>query len=148
MEEALHWWDCNECSFQSEEEFRLVRHIEASHKITCYTCKNTFTSFSEMIEHKRVNHPSTKKCNTFPACVNGDRCLYIHDGAVVNNEDVEAHGRQPYGEEGKITCRTCQGDFKDKHDIMVHRKREHLNIVGVCKNISAGINCRKGPENC
>ena len=147
-EEALHWWDSNECSFQAEEEFRLVRHIIEAHRITCYTCKDTFISFSEMIEHRRVNHPSTKKCNTFPECVNGDRCLYTHEGSVVSSEKVKAHSSQSHGEEVKFTCRTCQGDFNDKHEMMVHRKREHLNIVGLCKNIAAGINCRKGPENC
>ena len=101
-----------------------------------------------MIEHRRAKHPSTKKCNKFPQCVNGDRCLYIHEESVVNNEDGSKHSGQTQGEEGRITCRTCQEDFKDKNEMMVHRKIQHLNVVGVCKNIAAGINCRKGPENC
>ena len=147
-EEPLNWWDCDECSFQAEEEIMLERHIKQAHRITCYTCKDTFKSFSEMIEHRRAKHPSTKKCYNFPKCVNEDRCLYIHEGSVENNKDGGPHGGQTQREEGKIVCRTCQVDFKNKNKMMVHRKREHLNIVGVCKNILAGINCRNGPENC
>ena len=29
--------------------------------------------------------------------------------------------------------------------MMNHRKSDHPNQVGVCKNIAAGLNCRKGP---
>ena len=101
-----------------------------------------------MIEHRRTKHPSTKKCYNFPDCVNGDRCLYIHDTLAENKGDGGAHSAQTQREEDSFTCRTCKENFKDKNEMMVHRKREHLNTVGVCKNISAGINCRKGPENC
>ena len=130
----LHWWDCDECSFQAEEEDRLERHINETHRITGYTCRGTFKSFGEMIERRRAKHPSTKKCNKFPQCVNGDRCLYIHEESVVNNEDGSKHSGQTQGEDGRITCRTCQEDFKDKNKMMVHRKIQHLNVVA-CYNV-------------
>ena len=36
----------------------------------------------------------------------------------------------------------------DKNNMMVHRKNEHLHEVKACKNISAGLKCWKGLENC
>ena len=32
-------WDCEECSFQTEEENRQSRHIKEAHRITCHIDK-------------------------------------------------------------------------------------------------------------
>ena len=121
--------------------------VKEAHIITCYTCKDTFRSFSGVIEHRRENHPSTRKCNNFPECVNRDKCLYIHKGLVEKRKDETAHSGEAQANETRLTCITCKVDFSDKNEMMVHRKREHPNDVGLCKNILSGINCRKGPEN-
>ena len=34
--------NCQECSFQTNEERRLNKHIEDIHRITCFTCKDKF----------------------------------------------------------------------------------------------------------
>ena len=97
-----------------------------------------------MIEHRRIKHPSNKKCNKFPACERGERCLYKHEGA---QNIGETQGDQSQ-DNTRITCRSCQTDCNDKNDMMTHRKIEHLNEVKDCKNIMAGLNCRKGTEFC
>ena len=100
-----------------------------------------------MIEHRRINHPSTKKCNKFPNCERGDRCLYVHEGSSDDIETAEAAPSEAQGRNG-IICRTCKESFEDKNEMMNHRKRDHPNQVGICKNIAACLNCRKGPGNC
>ena len=108
------------------------------------TCQDTFKTFSEMIEHRRLNHPSNKKCSNFPNCERGDLCLYRHE-EVTNNTTQE---NQTQGPEGQITCRICLSEFHDKNEMMIHRKIDHLDKVGACKNIEAGLTCRKGPNHC
>ena len=137
-------FNCEECSFQTSDERRLGKHTKEVHRIICFTCQDTFRSFSKMIDHRRVTHPSNKKCNKFPACDKGDRCLYKHEG---NKEAFETQAYQAH-EGRKITCRSCQQDFNDKDEMMMHRKNEHLSYVKSCKNIQAGISCQKGPVYC
>ena len=96
-----------------------------------------------MIEHRRINHPSNRKCNKFPACENGDRCLYKHEGT---SQTGQAQVNQ--AQENIFTCRTCKLEFNDKNSMMFHRKIDHINEVKACKNFVAGLNCRKGPDLC
>ena len=142
---GCHIKKCEECSFQTDNERRLESHIRETHRITCFTCQDTFKTFSEMIEHRRLNHPSTKICSNFPNCERGDRCLYRHEG-VINN--VGTPDNQTQAPAGHITCRICLSEFYDKNEMMVHRKSDHLDKVGMCKNIEAGLKCRKGPMHC
>ena len=98
-----------------------------------------------MIEHRRIHHPSTKKCSNFPNCERGESCLYIHEGTTNNLNTVVTQENQT---DGPVTCRICLSEFHDKNEMMIHRKNEHIDKVGMCKNISAGLNCRKGPAHC
>ena len=145
VEQKAHW-DCDECSFQTDQEIRLVKHIKSEHRITCFTCRETFENFSNMIEHRRINHPSNRICSKFPNCERGDLCLYKHEGSMADG--THANVNQTQGEEGKVSCRTCKNEFRDKNEMMVHRKIDHINEVKMCKNILAGVNCRKSAVYC
>ena len=63
---GCHIVKCEECNFSTDNKKRLESHIKEKHRITCFTCKDTFKTFSEMIEHRRLNHPSTKNVPIFP----------------------------------------------------------------------------------
>ena len=139
---------CEECNFKTNSESRLESHIKEKHGITCFTCKNTFRSFSDMIEHRKIQHPSTKKCSNFPNCERGESCLYIHEGTTNNLNTVVTQENLRQVTDGAVICRICLSEFHDKNEMMIHRKNEHIDKVGMCKNISAGLNCRKGPVHC
>ena len=47
--------------------------------------------------------------------------------------------------DGAVNCRICLSEFHDKNEMMIHRKKEHIDKVGMCKNISAGLNYIKEP---
>ena len=136
-----------ECSFQTNKERYLHKHIQDIHRITCFTCRDTFESFGKMIDHRRIKHPSNRKCKWFPECERGETCLYKHETAVesVENGPVQAIPAQ-HGDQ--ITCRICNTRFEDKNEMMMHRKSDHIEKVNMCKNITAGITCRKGPLYC
>ena len=141
---GCHIIKCEECSFKTDSERRLESHIKESHRIICFTCKDAIRTFSDMIEHRRLNHPSTKKCSNFPNCERGDLCLYIHEG---DTGDVTQEN-QTQGINIPITCRICLSEFHDKNKMMIHRKSEHLIRVGMCKFFQAGLTCMKGPDHC
>ena len=122
----------------------MNNHVKDEHRITCFTCQETFKNFSQMIEHRRVTHPSNKICKKFPDCDRGKKCLYKHQG-VQENVETQAYQTQ---EAANIICRSCQQEFSDKNEMMIHRKIEHLNKVKGCKNIQAGVNCKKGSLHC
>ena len=45
---------CEECSFTTDNKQRLESHIKESHRITCFTCKDTFRTFSEASIYQKV----------------------------------------------------------------------------------------------
>ena len=85
-----------------------------------------------MIDHRRVNHPSTKKCTKFPNCERGESCLYIHEGTM---ESVQTQASQAL-EGTKFTCRSCDTDFEDKYYMMIHRKNEHTSEVNMAETLN------------
>ena len=106
--------------------------------ITCYTCKLKFKTFSDMIKHRREQHPSQRKCKNFPNCVWKEKCLYMH---VLHRQE------EGLAEDSMFTCITCKNNFSDKNEMMIHRKIEHVDEVKDCKDIETN-NCRKGPQHC
>ena len=47
----------------------------------------------------------------------------------------------------KFTCKTCNNEFQNKNDMMMHKKREHPNTVNMRKDLETD-SCRKGPRSC
>jgi hypothetical protein len=74
-------------------------------------------------------------------------CLYVHE-EVLQDEGNEAAHEKHTQREARIICRICNEEFSDKNEMMMHRKTDHIDKVNMCKNILAGINCRKGPIYC
>ena len=43
-----------------------------------------------------------------------------------------------------IKCNICEKTFRSHFELLKHRKKNHLHLVPLCKNVS----CRFGKENC
>ena len=39
-------------------------------------------------------------------------------------------------EDGKFLCHFCDNTFQGKDDLMLHRKKDHLSKVSLCRNFS------------
>ena len=59
-------FNCGKCEFMSNKNSDLDNHMNIKHKIPCYTCKEKFNIFSELINHRREKHPSKKGLQIFP----------------------------------------------------------------------------------
>ena len=112
-------------------------------KITCYTCKEKFNIFSELIKHRKEKHPSKKVNRYFPECSWGEECLYRH----VENDETNTGEEVQAQPDMKFTCKTCNNEFQNKNDMMMHKKREHPNTVNICKDLVTN-SCRKGLRSC
>ena len=87
-------WNCNGCCFQGSNTKELINHLKLSgHQpsqdiqnskikiIHCYTCKEEFSSYWNLMNHRRQMHPSNRICRYFlkNACIHGVNCWYRHD---------------------------------------------------------------------
>ena len=87
-------WNCNGCCFQASNTKELINHLKLSgHQpsqdiqnvktkiIHCYTCKEEFSSYWNLMNHRRQKHPSNKICRYFQKneCIHGVNCWYRHD---------------------------------------------------------------------
>ena len=152
-------WNCNDCGFQSTTSTPLMNHCkDQGHQpsktvqdgrgklITCNNCQKDFTSFWNLMNHRKLEHPSNRKCRDFVKgeCQRGDLCWYVHDNVMElgsqNPQKVQLQGVD------KITCYVCKCEFSNKNDMMNHKKREHPSNI-ICKNFCLG-NCRRSEDQC
>ena len=87
-------FNCYSCSFQASSSSELMKHLRLtghqpskalqdlrSKIIVCYTCKEEYTSYWGLMNHRRQKHPSNKVCRYFlrGQCIHGINCWYRHD---------------------------------------------------------------------
>ena len=149
-------WNCEECDFQASSRNILMNHCKLSpghHPskgqkqrlgqtgvLECYTCQHEFRSYHDLMNHRKEEHPSHKKCRYFikGTChFSGDECWYIHEDTVDTSE-VEIEGGE--------TCFVCKQIFPTKHDMMEHKKKNHPSKV-LCKNFMKVI-CERSAAEC
>ena len=73
-------WNCNDCIFQGHDAETLLKHLKLkNHQPSplvekrslfpdykeCYTCKEQFDGYINLMEHRKMVHPSDKKCRNF-----------------------------------------------------------------------------------
>ena len=87
-------WNCNDCSFQGHGAVELINHLKVTgHQPSkdinkkksfndyrqCYTCRKEFDGYYNLMDHRKVVHPSNKPCRNFPVdCKWGNDCWYVH----------------------------------------------------------------------
>ena len=67
---SVEEWNCNDCSFQANCASELLKHLKLSaHQPSkkndvkqCYTCKLKFEGYFNLMNHRKISHPSSKKC--------------------------------------------------------------------------------------
>ena len=150
-------WNCNDCGFESTTSTPLMNHCKKQghqpsktvqdgrgNLITCNNCQQDFTSFWNLMNHRKLEHPSNRKCRDFAigACLRGDLCWYVHENVM----ELSSQNSQvvPHQGEDKIQCYICKKEFSSKNEMMNHKKREHPSNI-VCKNFCLG-NCRRSEE--
>ena len=151
--------NCNDCDFQGNNEAQLAKHLhETQHApspristkvrlvtIQCFTCDKQFSSKWNLMEHRKIDHPSNKICRDYKkgSCKrNNEDCWYVH-----KTGDPEVDGTDNTGHK----CYICGNSFTNKYDMMSHKKTTHPSSTpctkyenGKCSRVrkNAGTNTR------
>ena len=124
-------FNCQHCDFQTncgkllENHKTRTGHDQSIEEVTCKTCKKTFRNMEKLRDHRREEHPSTLRCNYYPNCKFGTKCLYVHV------EEMDVEGTVIESDE---KCKSCDKKFQSKNEVMKHRKVEHPTTVSECRD--------------
>ena len=142
-----------DCSFQGNCESDLIKHLKiTSHQPSqtvedkrkifqdykqCYTCKMDFDGFFNLMNHRKLVHPSNKKCRNFPGSCTFDKdCWYVHDKQTESEEN-----------ENNFKCDLCKENINGRSSFMKHRKTLHPESVPSCDKFVKG-QCSRGSQEC
>ena len=138
-------YNCFECCFQGSGESELKSHIILKHRtplsqigsIKCRTCGNTFSVKWELMKHRKASHINTvAKCKNYlnKSCpYTEELCWWVHSERT-KDSDIS-------------NCYMCGKQFENKNQIMIHRRKEHGKLVGLCRMFQ-NQNCKFVSENC
>ena len=152
---------CLECDFQTNTEIHLKNHMETSHhkvithsgrtskeRKPCHNCDHVFENTKDLFKHRKEVHPSTQKCtyyNTEKGCKHGLDCLYIHEEMM--EEATQQSDTNPRNLSPAHSCRICNESFSSKHELMKHRKKDHMDKVRPCRDFLQNV-CHRGDSKC
>ena len=122
---------CSECKFQAKIKSELIAHKVKKHpledKIRCRICGEVFETKSALMVHRKKEHTHTVafcKNNNVGSCPYLSKiCWWRHD-----KETERVNSGQNF------RCFDCSETFNKKGDLMVHKKRKHINTVRYCND--------------
>ena len=110
-------WNCVKCSFQTNGEGRLSKHIRVAHENGCDICENKYDSRKDLMDHKKEDHSeTTKHCRDylFDKCqYRKEECQYLHAEKEKNNVDV-------------FKCNNCENTYSNFEELMEHQKKHAI----------------------
>ena len=129
-------WNCDGCSFQANGSAELINHLkltghqpsqsikDSKSKIThCYTCREEFSSYWGLMNHRNQKHPSNKPCRYFlkNECIHGRKCWYRH----IEPMEVDGVSKQFSQSSVDINCQSCGQAFEDWGKLREHKRTKH-----------------------
>ena len=120
---------CLDCDFQFTSQNDLKEHIRYRHGIkpsTCKICGYHVNTESEMIEHNNRYHARRFEClecgNKFDrkSQLERHREWYHYESYHTRFDRRNNHRRS------EVICNDCGKVFYNKHDMMIHKRREHV----------------------
>ena len=127
-------WNCDLCDFQASTRQVLLKHckltpghLPSQQKLgqtgvlECYTCKHEFRNYHDLMNHRKEEHPSHKKCRYFikgECNFSAEDCWYLHE---VTQKKVTTPGQAKQN----IQCFICKNRFESKYDLVEHKKKHH-----------------------
>ena len=130
-------FNCNDCDFQTTSAAHLNKHIGIKHTLNCKICAKEFKVKNDLMKHRKKDHyGSVAPCRKFaenncPFLEN--TCFWRHTGKDNLDESMQ--------------CFICERTLTSKSELMMHRKKDHPNLVRECNNFQEG-KCRFQNEFC
>ena len=104
-------------------------HMNPKDYKKCYTCKKEFDGHWNLMQHRKFNHPSNRKCRDYPEkCIRGSTCWYIH------TEEMEVDNSPNV----RFNCNFCDFECERKNALMEHKKEQHPSEVNFCSKFVSG----------
>ena len=146
-------FNCMNCSFQGTSQDELRNHVKLAHtaknhteKFNCHTCGEKFATKSTLMKHRKENHANiVRKCKFYiqGTCAYIDSlCWYIHEEKNTTEQGTDSSQSQE-----NFKCKFCEKLHVSKHDLMLHRKQEHVTVVSKCRAYQNST-CNNDDENC
>ena len=138
-------YNCTECFFQGSNTEELTKHISIKHTaqggMKCRNCGKMFQTKSNLMYHRKSEH-----LNTVAPCRNNMEglCSYSNKMCWWSHE-AKNEGKETSG--GTVKCYICSELFANKGAMMIHRKKDHTNVVRVC-NLFLNNACRYNNNAC
>ena len=112
---------------------RVSKHssLDSSKQVICDECGNTFKNLNQLNSHMDKIHSEGE--------YNCMKCSYQGNTAYTLTKHINITH--------KIYCHTCDKAYDSKWDLMVHRKKEHYDVIKICRYFLKG-NCSFGDEKC
>ena len=147
-------WNCDDCAFQANCASELIKHLKVTghqpskdisdkRKVCndykqCFTCKMDFDGYFNLMNHRKVVHPSNKRCRNFlsGACKFEDECWYVHDKEDLSQNVFE-----------NFKCDQCETDFKGRLNFMRHKKTSHSQSIPSCEKFNLN-KCYRSDQEC
>ena len=133
---------CNECEFPANDIWELGEHIYEFHTLkdhgefACTFCYEKFGRKRDMMAHRKRDHEEKVAiCTEFTlgnCTYNREECWWKHEKNM--NED-------------DYSCAHCEKVFRNRGDLMKHRKTKHLEYVSTCSYALNGM-CHFSGKNC
>ena len=150
-------WNCDNCSFQASHSSELINHLkltghqpcqlnqnQASQITHCFTCKEEFSSYWNLMNHRKQKHPSNRTCRYFLMnnCLHGVNCWYRHDEPMETQFD-SGQSTKPVKD---FKCNVCAKTYQNSNSLKAHVKNEHSSVL-LCQNFILG-KCERSDEEC
>ena len=143
---------CNDCSFQTNTEDQLQKHLVLKHHniseasapiktFQCHSCGKNFYSKPMLMDHRKKDHKDIiAKCRRYQK----NECAYIDEICWYS------HSQQTPGSVNlnvKFECKYCKKTFESKSDLMRHLKTKHPQIKLNCREFARG-SCKFSEQEC
>ena len=132
-------FNCKDCPFQGEDGLQLRKHVQRTQHTPnefiegCYNCKEKFSSYWLLMNHRKKEHPSNRMCRFFLE----NRCIFDENECWFRHLDHNLKGK----EMSKFQCKECDDTFSVMSDLIKHKKTKHPEKVSKCKEFAQG-NCQ------
>ena len=122
-------FNCMDCPFQATNEKQLRNHMDIKHMIKCRICERVFKEKRDLMFHRKREHVNmVALCRKFSE----NSCPYLEESCFW------IHSDKSLSEENTKACFNCGKSFKSKRELMIHRKKEHIDTVRECENFKEG----------
>ena len=99
--------------------------------ISCFTCKIEFTSYWNLMNHRKQKHPSNRTCRYFfkNACFHVVNCWYRHDEPM----ETDARASQSFPPaRSELKCDLCDKSFDNSNSLITSLKPStFFNILNI-----------------